>query len=493
VSRLSTVHVSRFGGHTRSSCLTLLIMIYGAVRLAPIICRATLMGMNGPKVHVFLLNSETTSSRCGTHQRPLPFRDIFRLSEKRADAQAVGQALKPKRPSKCRTTMPGLAYGRGPVLLENDCVFVYERNGIYQARIRTEDNRYLWRSLKTRNQSEAISLARRLFHSIEFRKQSGLPFGSRSVSRTIDEYVSLRELQHTQGHTSIYMVRQIRRVVKFWREYIGSLPIEAVGNKELSGFIEWRKAYYAKFETLPRNAKLNPADKTLQWEMTLFKSIVKWAHDQGYRGNQPLPTFTFTPKKIRVRPAFEVFEYRRLLRALIAWKRDSPNETWRHADYVLVLANSGMRVGEANNLKRRDLETFEDDRGRRNYRFKVKGKTGERDVILRASAAKSVDRLLTRRSGAKPDDWLFVMGDGNRVTTLIDQFDKVLELAGVVRNSYGAKYILYSLRHFYAVQSLRRRIGIFDVARNMGTSVQVIQSYYGRHATPRTLATQLGG
>jgi integrase len=55
-------------------------------------------------------------------------------------------------------------------------------------------------------------------------------------------------------------------------------------------------------------------------------------------------------------------------------------------DYVLILANSGMRVGEANNLKIRDLELFEDDLGRRNYRFKVKGKTGERDVILRASS-----------------------------------------------------------------------------------------------------------
>ena len=150
-------------------------------------------------------------------------------------------------------------------------------------------------------------------------------------------------------------------------------------------------------------------------------------------------------------------------------------------------------LGEANNLKIRDLELFEDDLGRRNYRFKVKGKTGERDVILRASAAKSVDCLLTRRIGAKPDDWLFVMGNDNRVITLIDQFDKVLDLAGITHNNHGDKYTLYSLRHFYAVLSLRRGIGVFDVARNMGTSVQVIQSYYGKHATPIKLATQLGG
>jgi hypothetical protein len=111
---------------------------------------------------------------------------------------------------------------------------------------------------------------------------------------------------------------------------------------------------------------------------------------------------------------------------------------------------------------------------------------------LRASAAKSVDRLLTRRIGAKPDDWLFVMGNDNRVITLIDQFDKVLDLSGITHNSHGDKYTLYSLRNF-AVLSLRRGIGVFDVARNMGTSVQVIQSYYGKHATPIKLATQLGG
>jgi integrase len=388
--------------------------------------------------------------------------------------------------------------GPSTVRLEDDRICVFERNGVYQTRIRTSTNRYLWRSLKTRNQAQAISAARRLFHAIEYRQQSGLPIGSRSVNRVIDEYVALRVTQHAQGHTTVHMLRQVRRVVKFWRTYIGEQSIEHVGNKELSGYIEWRKAYYAQFTTLPRNAKLNPADKTLQWEIMLGKAIVRWAQEQGYRGNQPLPTFTFTPKKIRVRPALELNDYRRLLRTLIKWQRDCPNDTWLHArrllsDYVLVLANSGMRVGEANNLKLRDLETFADDRKRRNYRFKVKGKTGERDVILRASAAKSVDRLLARRSGARPDDWLFVMGNGARVITLIDQFDKALRLAGITRNSHGDKYTLYSLRHFYAVQSLRRGIGVFDVARNMGTSVQVIQTYYGKHATPMKLATQLGG
>ena len=46
-----------------------------------------------------------------------------------------------------------------------------------------------------------------------------------------------------------------------------------------------RKSYYAQFKTLPKNAKLNPTDKTLQWEMALGKAIVKWAHEQGGETN----------------------------------------------------------------------------------------------------------------------------------------------------------------------------------------------------------------
>jgi len=96
------------------------------------------------------------------------------------------------------------------------------------------------------------------------------------------------------------------------------------------------------------------------------------------------------------------------------------------------------------------------------------------------------------RRGA--DDWLFMMRDGSRVITLIDQFDKVLDLAGITHNSHGDKYTLYSLRHFYAVPSLRRRIGVL-----MWPAIWVLAcrsfkvTTAGKHATPRKLATQLGG
>jgi integrase len=48
------------------------------------------------------------------------------------------------------------------------------------------------------------------------------------------------------------------------------------------------------------------------------------------------------------------------------------------------------------------------------------------------------------------------------------------------------------LRHFYAVNALRNGVGVFEVARNMGTSVQIIQEHYGKQATAFTFATRLG-
>jgi integrase len=262
-------------------------------------------------------------------------------------------------------------------------------------------------------------------------------------------------------------------------------------------FIPWRRDYYSKFEKLPKNAKLHPTDKTLQWDMMLGKAVVRWAHQQGLRGSQALPTVTFTPKKKRVRPAFEIPEYRRLWRTMYKRINDAKDERTRPSrellrDYVLILANSGKRIGEANNLRIRDVIPFRDDKGRKNFRFIVRGKTGERDVILRSAVASRLDKIFAKRSGEDPNNFLFAMPDSSKVITLIDQFNSALRQGGIQTNGFGEKYSLYSLRHFYAVAALRKGIGVFEVARNMGTSVQMIQEYYGKQATSAVFATRLG-
>jgi integrase len=330
--------------------------------------------------------------------------------------------------------------------LEDGRLTIFKRSGVYYARLRVSPGKkYLWRSLKTSDEQTAIRLGRRLLFQIEQRTEQGLPPKSKSFSAVIDDYIRCRERDHAHGKTSAGMLRQIIRVSKFWREYAGKMAVDAIDDKVMREFIPWRRDYYSDVKRLPKNAKLHPTDKTLQWDMMLGKAIVRWAAEQGLRGHKPSITVTFTPKKKRVRPAFELWEYRRLWRTLLSrikaardLRTKQSRELLRY--YVLLLANSGMRPGEANKVRLHDVHSFKDERGRKNYRLIVRGKTGERDVILRSVAAKRLDKYLAKRRLEDAEGFLFVMPDGSRIISLVDQLDAALEEAGIMRSSFGEKY-----------------------------------------------------
>ena len=383
----------------------------------------------------------------------------------------------------------------------DDGLVVFSREGIYQMRLKIAPQKYIYKTLKTRNKRDAVAKARKEFYRAEFKREEGGSYAVPTLKKVMAEYVAQREVDHQRGKVRAGMIRQIKRVQKFWLEFAGNKPIDKINDRELRDFVDWRVAYYSKIpeKQRPKNYKLHPTDQTLQWEVTLGKSVIKWATEKGYRGKMPLPSYSFVPKKKRVRPAFEIWEYKRLYQTLRKRIYETKTEAWLHTrlmprDYVLTLSNSGMRVGELNGVKLGNIHPLTDEKGRENYRFVVNGKTGQRDVILRASAKQWVDRQIARRKqqGAKQNDYLFVMYEGGKITNLIDQFTEVLKAAGLEQNGFGERYSLYSLRHFYAVQSLRKGNGIFEVARNMGTSVEIIQQYYGKSATSATFATSLG-
>ncbi|MCV2876097.1 hypothetical protein OE810_07455 [Rhodobacteraceae bacterium XHP0102] len=407
------------------------------------------------------------------------------------------------------------------------------RNGIFQVRLYKGNRSYIYKSLKTRSLNEARERAIRAYYEIEFRKEQSLPLQQKRFNEVIDEYIKLRRSQYERGtygqgnkanqqQTSEHMLRQIIRVSKFWREYCGNRVVDSIDNALLRDYVDWRRDYYKRMpaDKIPRNAKLNPADKTLEWETTFALTLLKYAQERGYRGNKPLPNFRHKAQRTKTRPAFSLNDYSILIRAMRRWiNEEKSNPKFRYTrellrDYVLILANSGMRVGEANNLRETDLVEITDETGRALYGFNVNGKTGKRFVVLRANARRPIERVLERNAkwqehwkeeakrGAKPytrksakhGNWFFRMPDGNKIITLIDQFKIVLERAQLTHNDDGEPYTLYSLRHFYAVQMLRKgKVNVYDISRNMGTSVQIIESYYGRHATSAVLAARLGG
>jgi integrase len=413
--------------------------------------------------------------------------------------------------------------------IEDGKVLLYSRNGIFYARVYKGEGtrKYIHRTLKTRNLAEARKAATKFYYEIEFRKDEDLPLQQTTFNDVIDEYVRLRQLQYDraqldkintsrQEQTSIYMLRQIKRVVKFWREYCGKKAVDKIDNAVLKDYVPWRKDYYHSMDEKkrPKNARLNPADKTIEWEVTLAKTLLKFADERGYRGKIPLPTWRFKSAKRIVRPAFTTEEMAKIYRHFRTWIRAVPVEDaerrWNREmlqDYVNILAKSGIRVGEANNMQVNDVAKIEDDDGRANYSFNVNGKTGPRVVIPKRTVMRFVEnvqrrnkfhkhfrgKIKAKRKVENKGDWFFRMLDGNQVITLIDQFQAFLKDVGIEKNRYGEVYTLYSLRHFYAVRMLTKNVPVWDIARNMGTSVQNIELYYGRSATASSKATVLGG
>lgn len=402
------------------------------------------------------------------------------------------------------------------VLVEGK-VLLFIRSGIFQARMYKGDRTYVHRSLKTKDLLTARTSALTLYGKIKHQLDTGEPLSSVSLNKLIDEYIELRQTQYDQSQlgkakgtkntnnknsTSIYMLRQIKRVSEFWRKYCGTMAVDKIDNDVLSKYILWRKEYYHKLpkDKIPKNARLNPTDKTLQWELTYGKSLLKYTNEKGYRGKAQLPTYTLKGVKKIVRPAFTVQDYAKLIVGMRKWIAEAQTERQQYPrlllrDYVYILSNSGMRVGEANSLQWRDITPFVDNLGRENYQFSVRGKTGVRVVTPRTNATRYIRRLIKRNPEREDTDYVFRMRGGDRVTTLIDQFQAMLEYVGILHNREGEKYTLYSLRHFYAMMGLNRKKAtpVWDIAKNMGTSVAIIEQYYGRHATSAELATRLGG
>lgn len=85
---------------------------------------------------------------------------------------------------------------------------------------------------------------------------------------------------------------------------------------------------------------------------------------------------------------------------------------------------------------------------------------------------------------------IFVDQDGLPIRALNRGFSSLLEAADLLFDSNGNRREAYSLRHYYATQRLLSGVSVYVLAENMGTSVAMIEKYYG-HVRPELAADEL--
>ena len=166
-------------------------------------------------------------------------------------------------------------------------------------------------------------------------------------------------------------------------------------------------------------------------------------------------------------------------------------------NYVLILASTGIRVGDARTLKWSDIDTFVGDDEQENIILRVEGKAGIREVVSRTPEVRSyLQRIHALRSKERDDEKpplnepIFAHQDGTPVHSFNKGFNAHIHEAGVGFDTRGQRRVIYSLRHTYATFRLQEGVNHYVLARNMSTSVKMLETFYG-HTSNRAMAFEL--
>jgi integrase len=171
-------------------------------------------------------------------------------------------------------------------------------------------------------------------------------------------------------------------------------------------------------------------------------------------------------------------------------------------DYVLFMANTGLRPDEAARLEFRDVKVVNDYGSKETIlEIEVRGKRGvgwckstskavlpfqrlrdrlrpevlpESDEDDTAAHQTRTRKTKPRSVKTQPTDKLFPMKQRGLFNTILDELKLKLDRDGNVRTSY-------SLRHTYICFRLMEGADIYQIAKNCRTSVEMIEKFYAAH------------
>jgi integrase len=247
-----------------------------------------------------------------------------------------------------------------------------------------------------------------------------------------------------------------------------------------------------------------PSRSTLHDEIVTMRQVLKTAIRHGWLAH--LHDFSppyRTSGKIVHRPWFSPAEYKQLYESTrqYAYEMQGKRHEWNAGqvhDYVLFMANTGLRPDEAKNLQHRDVVIVKDRAtGERILEIEVRGKRGMGFCKSMPAAVQYYERILKRpkpvvkgRHGKSkswknpaspppleyplPTDHVFP-GDHRKL------FNGVLERAELKVSRDGQKRVAYSLRHTYICMRLMEGADIYQIAKNCRTSVEMIEKFYAAH------------
>jgi integrase len=335
---------------------------------------------------------------------------------------------------------------------------------------------FVVKSTKTTDDFEARRFAEDLYYRLEGKARRGEPINSPTFRRVFAEWARVPVADQVI-RTARYVNGNVRRVEIWALQYFADTTIDRVTEAKLADYVDWRLSQ-------PRR----PAIVTLKNERTAIRQLLGFAKRRGYI--REVPEFAIKSGKTNARPDIPEVEWHRLTRFLPlyvdrAQDKRRQRERFYLALFVLVMGNTGIRIGEARRLKWRDVSATGTLTDEVRAILSVRGKTGEREVVCNKGVERYLDELRSFRSGelgipAPDQEYVFCHPPGTPVGSFKGGFQRVLREAGVLFASDGKKRVPYSLRHTYATMRLAEGVSVFQLAANMGTSVEMLEDFYGK-------------
>jgi integrase len=382
-------------------------------------------------------------------------------------------------------------------------VVLYKRGDStrWQARFKLKDLKWHRVATKHINIQYAAEVACEAYDRARFLFAENIPISSKRFDVAADLAVEemRRQLAADVGK-SVYN-DYITVITKYLIPYFGKYNINTIGYEELQAFGAWREKLMGR----------KPVASTVTTHISAMNRVYDVAIERGWIAQQQVPKIKNTGAKGTAREAFSKSEYASLTSYMVKWCEKGHTDKTKQMrqllrDYVLILANTGMRHGtEAANLKWKDV-AFIKKADEHYLQMTVSGKRGRRSLIARHQTEVYLERLFKRQPHLakfatlekllekKINEPVFKLASGEVTKNLAGTFRVLMKESGLDKDrEVKQKRTLYSLRHTYAHEVLmKERMDVYTLAKQMGTSVKMIEQHYG-HLNPALKADVIAG
>ena len=311
----------------------------------------------------------------------------------------------------------------------------------------------------------------------------------------IDEFETLTQADYSP----IYVQGHKFRIKNHLNPYFGDMALSEITAGKVQDYrVHRMKTGMSRIDQL-RGVQLHegkhkpPARNTLHQEIVCLRQVLTWANLKGWLPELPNLKDRFKgSRKISHRAWFSLEDYRKLYTATRNRAENPPKPRWKWEceqlhDFVLFMANTGLRPDEAYRLQFRDVKIVDDEATNETIlHLDVRGKRGTGLCMSMPSAVRVFSRLRDRkRRPTNGDDPKRLAPPGP--TDLVfpkrhhELFNAILEEQGLKFDREGQVRTAYSLRHSYICFRLQEGADIYQVAKNCRTSVEIIQKYYASH------------